>query len=162
MSDKYDVGSFGVTFAFPVKEGNLTIVTTQGVGGDVKRPSLASPVTKGTGLKIAGDLLFAPCAAGDVPVGFAAADPVDWAVEPKESANDGSYERRYCSIEFRGTKIKTVKLEAANSAVTAGDYIKVGATTAGCYDKGTSSNGIALALESAAANKGAEIAVLFL
>lgn len=162
MSEKYDVGSFGVTHAFKVKEGNLTIATTQGVGGDMTRPSLASPVTKGVGLKIAGDLLFAPCAAGDVPVGFAAADPNDWAVEPKQAALDGAYERRYCSIEFRGTKILTVPLEAANTAVTAGDYIKVGATTAGCYDKGTSSNGIALALEGASANSGAEIAVLFL
>ena len=144
MSEKYDVGSFGVTHAFKIKEGNLTIVTTQGVGGDMTRPSLASPVTKGMGLKIAGDLLFAPCAAGDVPVGFAAADPNDWAVEPKQAALDGAYERRYCS------------------AVTAGDYIKVGATTAGCYDKGTSSNGIALALEGASASSGAEIAVLFL
>ena len=162
MSEIYDAGSFGVTHAFKVKEGNLTITTTQGVGGDVKRPSLASPVTKGMGLKIAGDFLFAPVSAGDVPIGFAAADPVDWAVEPKESANDGSYERRYCSIEFRGWKIKTVPLEAGNSAVTAGDYIKVGATTADRFDKGTSSNGIALALEGASASSGASIAVLFI
>lgn len=162
MTVKYNAGSFGVTHAFKVKEGNLTIVTTQGVGGDIKRPSLATPVTKGTGLKIAGDFLFTPVTAGDVPIGFAAADPVDWAVEPTANANDGDYPRRDCSIEFRGTKILTVKLEAANTAVTAGDYIKVGATTAGCYDKGTSSNGIAIALEGATASSGAEIAVLFL
>ena len=45
--ERYNAGSFGVTAAFPVKEGNLTIVTTQGVGGDMKRPSLANPVSKG-------------------------------------------------------------------------------------------------------------------
>ena len=162
MSEIYDAGSFGVTHAFKVKEGNLTITTTQGVGGDIKRPSLASPVTKGMGLKVVGDFLFGPVAAGDVPIGFAAADPVDWAVEPTASATDGSYERRYCSIEFRGHKIKNVPLEAANTAVTAGDYIKVGATTAGKFDKGTSSNGIAIALQSASASSGDSIAVLFI
>ena len=162
MTIKYDIGSFGVTAAFPVKEGNLTIVTTQGVGGEIKRPSLASPVSKGLGLKVAGNFLFAPVTAGDVPIGFAEADPVDWAVEPKADKTDGNYERRYCSINFRGWAIKTVPLEAANSAVTAGDYIKVGATTAGKYDKGTSSNGIAIALEGASASSGDSIAVLFI
>jgi hypothetical protein len=162
MTTKYNVGSFGVTHAFPVKEGNLTMATTQGVGGEMIRPQLASPVTKGMGLKIAGDLLFAPCAAGDEPIGFAAADPNDWDVEPTADALDGAYPRRYCSIEFRGHKILTVKLEAANTAVTAGDPIKVGATTAGCYDKGTASNKIAIALEGATASSGAEIAVLFI
>ena len=159
---KYNLGSFGVTHAFPVKEGNLTMATTQGIGGEIVRPALASPVTKGVGLKIAGDLLFAPCAAGDEPIGFAAADPNDWESEPTADALDGAYERRYCSIEFRGHKILTVKLEAANTAVTAGDPIKVGATTAGCYDKGTASNKIAIALEGATASSGAEIAVLFI
>ena len=87
---KYNVGSFGVTHAFPVKEGALTISTTQGVGGEIKRPSLATPVTKGMGLKIAGDLLFEPVAAGDTPIGFAAADPNDWTTEPTQNALDGA------------------------------------------------------------------------
>lgn len=162
MTVHYDVGSFGVTHAFPVKEGNLTMETTQGVGGDITRPKLATPVKKGMGLKIAGDFLFTPVAAGDEPIGFAAADPNDWKIQPTAAATDGNYERRECSINFRGHKIKTVKLEAANSAVTAGDYIKVGSTTADCYDKGTSSNGIAIAFEGATASSGAEIAVLFI
>lgn len=162
MTVSYNVGSFGVTQAFPVKEGNLTMDTTQGVGGDITRPKLASPVTKGMGLKIAGDLLFAPVSAGDTPIGFAAADPNDWAVEPTANATDGNYPRRDCSIEFRGKKILTVPLEEANSAVTFGDYIKVGATTAGRYDKGAANNHIAIALESASASSGAEIAVLFI
>ena len=59
-------------------------------------------------------------------------------------------------------KILTVPLEAANTAVTAGDYIKVGATTIGCYDKGAANNHIAIALEGASANSGDSIAVLFL
>ncbi len=162
MTTTYAIGSFGVTAAFPVKEGNLTMTTTQGVGGDITRPSLASPVTKGMGLKIVGDFLFGPVTAGDTPIGFAAADPVDWAVEPTADKTDGNYERRYCSIEFRGHKIMTVPLEAANTAVTAGDYIKVGSTTAGKFDKGASNNHIAIALEGASASSGASIAVLFI
>lgn len=157
-----NVGSFGVTHAFPVKEGNLTMTTSQGVGGDITRPVLASPVNKGDALKIVGDRLFGPVAAGDEPIGFAAAEPNDWTVEPTADAVDGAYDRRECSIEFRGHKILTVKLEAANSAITANDPIKVGATTAERYDKGTSSNKIAIALEGAAANSGAEILVLFI
>ena len=58
--------------------------------------------------------------------------------------------------------MESVKLEAANSAVTAGDYIKVGATTAQCFDKGTSSNAVAIAIEGATASSGAKIAVGFL
>ena len=159
---KYNVGNFGVTNAFPVKEGNLTMATTQGVGGELVRPQLANPVNKGVGLKIVGDFLFGACAAGDEPIGFAAADPIDWESEPTADALDGAYPRRECSIEFRGHKILTVQLEAANSAITAGDPIKIGATTANCYDKGTSANKIAIALEGATASSGAEIAVLFI
>ena len=156
-----NVGSFGVTQAYPVKEGDLTIVTTQGVGGDITRPSLARPVIKGEGVKIVDDFLFAPLEAGDEPIGFAAAEPVDWTVEPTNDATDGDYPRRECSIEFRGHKILTVPLEENNTAVTAGDPIKIGATTPNHYDKGTASNKIAIALESATANSGAEITVLF-
>jgi hypothetical protein len=157
-----NVGSFGVTHAFDVKEGNLSMETTQGVGGEITRPKLANPVRKGMGLKIAGNRLFEPVSAGDVPIGFAAADPIDWTTEPTTAANDGDYPRRPCSITFRGTKILTVPLEAANSAITAGDYITVGSTTIGAYDKGSSSTGIAIALEGATASSGAKIAVLFI
>ena len=163
MTEKYDVGKFGPIQAFKVKEGNLTMTTTQGVGGDIVRPSLASPIVEGDPVKIAGDLLFVKCSAGDIPIAYAHANPNDWEVEPTANANDGDYPRRYCALEFVGRKIKTVKLEAANSAVTAGNYIKVGATTVGCYDKNANAtNAVGIALEGASASSGAEIAVLFI
>jgi len=163
MVEKYDVGKFGPIQAFKVKEGNLTMTTTQGVGGDITRPKVAAPVVEGDPVKIAGDLLFEKCSAGDAPIAYAHANPMDWDVEPTADANDGNYPRRYCSLEFIGKKIKTVKLEAANSAITAGNYIKVGATTVGCFDKNSNASGaVGIALESASASSGAEIAVLFI
>jgi len=162
MTEKYNVGKFGPIQAFQVKEGALTMVTTQGVGGDLTRPQVANPVSEGDPVKIAGDKLFVKCSAGDAPIAYAHANPMDWDVEPTADAADGAYPRRYCALEFVGRKILTVPLEAANSAVTYGDYIKIGATTVGKYDKGTSSNGVAIALESATASSGAEIAVLFI
>ena len=53
-----------------------------------------------------------------------------------------------------------MKLEAANSAISAGNYIKVGTTTAGCYDKSSSATD-AIALEDATASSGAIIKVAF-
>ena len=61
MVEKYDVGKFGPIQAFKVKEGNLTMTTTQGVGGDITRPQVASPILEGDPVKIAGDLLFEKC-----------------------------------------------------------------------------------------------------
>ena len=163
MVEKYDVGKFGPIQAFKVKEGNLTMTTTQGVGGDITRPQVASPILEGDPVKIAGDLLFEKCSAGDAPIAYAHANPMDWDVEPTANANDGDYTRRYCSLEFIGKKIKTVKLEAGNSAVTAGNYIKIGATTVGRYDKNANASGaVGIALEGASASSGAEIAVLFI
>ena len=57
--------------AFKVKEGNLTMQTTQGVGGDITRPQVANPVLEGDPVKIAGDLLFVKCSAGDTPIAYA-------------------------------------------------------------------------------------------
>lgn len=160
MAEIYDIGSYGITVTMKAKEGNLTMTATQGVGGEVIRPSLAAPIVKGDAVKLADDMTVEKCAAGDSPIGFAVADPENWINEPTANAADGAYERRTVSIQLLGRTIKTVPLEAANTKVSVGDKIKVGATTYGCYDKGTATNN-SVALEAAAASSGKSIAVLF-
>ena len=156
-----NVGTFGVTDTFNLNEGNMTIETVSGVGGDISKPKYASRMTKGTFVKITGDGTVSACAAGDAFHGILESNPIT-VKEPTEAANWGSYTPRRGSINTIFKKIKTVQLEAANTAVSAGDYIKVGATTAQRFDKGTSSNAIGIAIEGATASSGAKIAVGFL
>ena len=156
-----NMGSFGVTDTFSLNEGNVTMETVSAVGGDITKPKYASRMTKGLFVKITGDWTVSACTAGDAYHGILETNPRT-VKEPTANASWGSYTPRRGSINTIFKKIKTVKLEAANSAITAGDYIKVGATTAQCFDKGTSSNAIGIAIESASASSGAKIAVGFL
>ena len=156
-----NVGSFGVTDSFNLNEGNMTMETVSAVGGDITKPKYASKMSKGIFVKVTGDWTVSACAAGDAFHGVLESSPKT-VEEPTESANWGSYTPRRGSINTVFRKIKTVKLEAANTAVSAGDYIKVGASTAQCFDKGTSSNAIGIALEAATASSGAKIVVGFL
>ena len=142
-------GKFGVTHIFEANMGNRTIETIRDYQGKRTGPKYASEITK------------AKCGAGDTPIGIAIADYDHEGPIPKTPGTWGSYTNNaFVRVETFGKVIKTVKLEAANSKIDAGDPIKVGTTTAGCYDKGTSSNN-AIALEGAAANSGALIKVLF-
>lgn len=154
-------GKFGVTHIFEANMGNRTIETIRDYQGKRTGPKYASEITKGDLVKITGDEQVAKCGAGDTPIGIAIADYDHEGPIPKTPGTWGSYTNNaFVRVETFGKVIKTVKLEAANSKIDAGDPIKVGTTTAGCYDKGTSSNN-AIALEGAAANSGALIKVLF-
>ena len=100
-------------------------------------------------------------AAGDAAIGIAIADYDHDGKIPKDAANWGSYENNcFVRVATGARVIKTVQLEASNSAVSAGNYIKVGTTTAGCYDKSSGATD-AIALEDASANSGAKIQVAF-
>lgn len=155
-------GKFGVTHIFEAKMGNRTIATIRDGTGEHTGPFYANPIKKGDFVKISGPNQVEKCAAGDAPIGIAMADYDHEGAVPKTAANWGSYTNNaYVKVETFGRVIKTVKIEAANSAITAGDPIKVGTTTAGAFDKGTSSNKSAIALESASANAGGLLKVLF-
>ena len=56
--------------------------------------------------------------------------------------------------------MQTVQLEAANSKIVVGNYIKEGTTTVGTFDKSTSAT-CDIALQDAAASSGIKIDVLF-
>ena len=155
-----NMGSFGVTDTFKLNEGAVSMATVSGVGGDITKPKFATPAAKGLFVKITGDWTVTPCGAGDAYHGILVSNP-KMVEEPTVAGDFGTYEPRIGSVQCDGKVIKTVKLEAANSAISAGDYIKVGATTAQCFEKGTSSNAVGIAIESATASSGAKIAVLF-
>lgn len=154
-------GKYGVTHIFEANMGNRTIETIRDYRGKATGPKYANEIKQGDRVKITGPNQVAKCGAGDTPIGVAMADYDHEGPLPKTPGTWGSYDNNaYVRVETFARVIETVQLEAANTAVTAGDHIKVGTTTPGRYDKGSSSNN-AIALESAAANSGALIKVAF-
>ena len=154
-------GAFGVTHIFKAKQGNRTAGPQYNGFGKTKGVSYASDIHKGDLVKISGDEEVVKCSVGDTTaIGVAMDDFYHVGAIPTTSANWGSYDNNcYVKVETFGRTIKTVQLEAANSAVTAGNYIKVGSTTYGRYDKDSNSTN-AIALEAATASSGARIKVL--
>lgn len=154
-------GKFGVTHIFEAKQGNRTISTIVDGTGKHTGPAYANEIHKGDRVKISGPNQVEKCGAGDAAFGIATADYDHEGAVPKTAANWGSYTNNcYVRIQTGARVIKTVQLEASNSAVTAGNYIKVGTTTANCYDKSSSATDM-IALENATANSGAKIKVAF-
>lgn len=154
-------GSYGITHIFEAKQGNRTISTIVDGTGKHTGPAYANEIHKGDRVKISGPNQVEKCGAGDAAIGIAIADYDHEGAVPKTAANWGSYTNNcYVRIATGARVIKAVKLEAANSAISAGNYIKVGTTTAGCYDKSSSVTD-AIALEDATASSGAIIKVAF-
>ena len=154
-------GKYGVTHIFEANMGNRTISTIRDHAGKRTGPSYANEINEGNLVKITGPNQVAKCGAGDTPFGVAMADYDHEGPIPKTPGTWGSYDNNaIVKVETFARVIETVQLEATNSKIEAGDPIKVGTTTPGCYDKGTSSNN-AIALEDAAANSGALIKVAF-
>ena len=154
-------GKFGVTHIFEAKMGNRTIATIRDHSGKRTGPVYANEIHKGDRVKISGPNQVEKCGAGDAAIGIAMDDYDHEGAIPKTAANWGSYDNNtYVRVETTARVIKAVKLEAANSAITAGNYIKVGTTTPGCYDKSSNATD-AIALENASANSGAIIKVAF-
>lgn len=161
MMEIENKGTFGVTQMFYANMGDRTINTIRDHSGKRTGPTYENEIHKGDLVKISGDDEVTKCEAGDVPIGIAVDDYDHEGQIPTTAAEWGEYENNaIVEIETFARVIKSVPLEAANSAISAGDKIKVGTTTAGCFDKGTSSNN-AIALQGAVANKGGKIKVAF-
>ena len=154
-------GGYGVTHIFEAKQGNRTIDTVVDGTGKHTGPKYANEIKQGDRVKISGPNQVEKAGAGDAAIGIAMADYDHEGAIPKTAANWGSYTNNcYVRVETGARVIKSVKLEAANSAVSAGNYIKVGTTTPGCYDKSSGATD-AIALEDATASSGAMIKVAF-
>ena len=154
-------GTYGVTQMFEAKQGNRTISTIVDGTGKHTGPAYANEIHEGDRVKISGPNQVEKCAAGEAAIGIAIAGYDHEGAIPRDAANWGSYENNcYVRVETGARVIKSVKVEASNSKIVAGDYIKVGTTTPGCYDKSSGATD-AIALEDAAANSGALIRVAF-
>ena len=160
------VGEYGIVLDCTIKEGNVTIQESHKIGGNELEPHLSAPVRKGQPVKLAGydEKYHCPivelCSAGDKAIGYLFNSP-DWREkEPTADASYGEYDSRAASVEFRAKVMQTVQLEASNSKIVVGNYIKEGTTTVGTFDKSTNAT-CDIALQDATAGSGIKIDVLF-
>lgn len=161
MAELPKFGQLGPRIPFKCKEGNMTIQKINTVGGDIPGPVFQSPITDKMWVKLAGDWLIEPCAATDPEcIGQVVGTPKFQGQQPTVAANWGSYEPRRVDVELMGTAVRTVTLEALNTAISVGNCVKFGGTTAQTYDKATVENGTR-ALVAALQHTGAKIPVLF-
>ena len=173
MAKLYEFGKFGPQVPFIANEGNLTMVVGDGIGGVMLTPTFANPcvqedgLTPGVYVKLTADMEVTKCAADDSACIGKTVDRPQWVAgqQPTASASYGNFTPRKVTVALFCNKVSMVNLEAANSAITYGNYIKRGATTAQRFDKSSTATQM-IALQSAAANSGAfvlggQIAVMF-
>lgn len=160
MAELPSFGQLGRILKFKANQGNVTIATGRPVGGEMKVPVFATPFEIGDWVKLTGDWTVSKCAATDTEaIGQVYAYPQWKGHEPTESQTWGNYEPQIVSIDTMAIAVRTVQLEAANSAISIGNCVKLGATTAQRFDKATVENGTR-ALVAADASSGAKIPVL--
>jgi hypothetical protein len=162
MAELPNQGQLGPRFTFKCNEGNVTIQTGSPVGGDVSIPVFASPIADGDWVKLTGDRLISKCAATDPEtIGQVVGTPSWWNTkQPTANKTWGNYEPRRVTVECMCKAIRTVQLEAANTEVTYGMMVKLGATTAQRFDKATVEN-YTRVIVSGGASSGAKIPVMF-
>ncbi len=162
MAELPNQGQLGTRFTFKCKEGDVTIETGSPVGGEIQIPVFSAPIHDGDWVKLVGDRLIAPCAASDPEtIGQVVGTPSYWNTnQPTADATWGHYEPRRVTVECMCKGIRTVQLEPANTAVTYGQMVKFGATTAQRFDKATVENGTRV-IVGAGASSGAKIPVMF-
>ena len=161
MMELENKGSYGVSHIFNANMGDRTVKLGRDHSGRRPVVTYENEIEEGDLVKIVGPETVAKCGAGDTPIGIAMKDYDHEGALPTTSAAWGEYDNNaIISVETFARVIETVQLEPANSKITAGDKIKIGTTTPGCYDKGAASNN-AVALEDAAASSGAKIKVAF-
>jgi hypothetical protein len=161
MAELPKFGQLGPRVPFKCKEGNMTIQKINTVGGDIPGPVFASPIEDKMWVKLAGDMLIEPCAATDPEcIGQAVGTPQFKGSQPTTAKTWGNYEPRRVTVELMGTAVRTVTLEALNTAISVGNCVKFGATTAQAFDKATVENGTR-ALVASLQHTGAKIPVLF-
>ena len=168
MAKLYEFGRFGPQVPFIANEGNMTITMGDGIGGVMPVPTFANPcvqedgLTPGVYVKLTGNMEVTKCAAGDAACIGKTVDRPQWMAGQQPSANAtwGNFTPRKVTVALFCNKVTMVNLEASNAAISAGDYIKRGASTAQRFDKSVTGQGVAvptsmIALQGASANTGA-------
>jgi len=161
MAELPSYGDLGRKLPFKCNEGNMTIQTGSPVGGDVKVPVFANPLEDGDWVTLTDDNEVTKATKDSTElIGQVVGTPQWKGRQPTASATWGNYEPRRVTVDLLGKAVRTVQLEAANTAVAAGESIKIGATTAQRFDKASALN-TTRALVGAGASSGAKIPVIF-
>ena len=126
MSEQYNMGQLGVVAPFKVKEGTITMTTTNGVGGDKIEPVLSAAVEKGDFVKLTDDFQVIKTTDGsDFIIGRVYNNP-KWETEPRTNYTQAQAVSadllREVGIETIFKKILTVPAKASEG-ITAGKFV---------------------------------------
>lgn len=161
MAELPTFGQLGRIVTFKANQGDVTIASGRPVGGEMKVPVFQYPFEVGDWVKLTGNQTVSKCAKGDPEtIGQVYAYPQWKGPEPTTSKTWGDYEPQVVSIDTMAIAVRTVQLEAANTAISVGHCVKFGASTDQTFDKATVENGTR-ALVAAGGSSGAKIPVLF-
>lgn len=121
----YNVGDLGVNIVFKANEGNISIVTTAGIGGSRTEPALSAGIKKGDWVELSEDLEVVKATTGFV-IGRAKSNPRDFVKEPAtgytaSQARTAGYQREVV-IETVFKKIITLDA-VSSSGITYGNYL---------------------------------------
>ncbi len=149
-----------VGFPGKLNEGEMTVKMGNSPQGKTPTSFFANELEKGDYVKLSSeDITFEKCGAADPEViGYVDSEP-EFAEgqQPLEDASWGAYEPRSATIKLHGAFVKSIKLNENNPEIAMGDSVKYG--TPGRFTKGNNNN--TRALQTAAANSGSIVAVLF-
>lgn len=145
VKEAYNIGQLGVVTAFKCHEGNITMEKTHGVGGNQIKPQCSIPIEQYMKVTLSGDMTVKKATAGDIVIGYAYANPMDWEVEPRTNYTQEqailANMIRECSIETIFKKIERVTCKNGES-IAVGDYIKYGATNIDEFEEADSKTNI--------------------
>jgi hypothetical protein len=159
MVELREFGKLGPRITFEAEEGDRTMETLDGIGGETTGPVYSNKIMPGNYVKLIGDMRVENCDAGDtLIIGQAITKPTHRGMQPTAPALSGDYERRKLTVEVAADKISMVTLEPANAEIEAGDSLVLGANTAQTWDKSVAATNV-IALIGADANTGAKIPV---
>ncbi len=134
------MGKLGVVAPFKAKEGAITIATSQTAHGDIKAPSLASPLKKGDFVELDGELTVKALTTSGTPIGIVYNNGKWVNGEPTTAMNQSAAVSagalREVGIETIYKKIMTIDV---TGTVNAGNYLAPDDSTAGKFEQSASS-----------------------
>lgn len=145
VKEAYNIGKLGQRIAFKAKEGTITITETHGIGGNRIEPKLSAPIKKGDKLTIVGDMLVTKASTGDVIIGEAFSNPLDFKISPTKDYNQAQAVTadmlRELTVETIFKKIVWVTVKNGES-ISAGDYLEYGSTDINEFEEADSTSDI--------------------
>lgn len=162
MVEKRVFGQLGPRITFKCSEGDITMVTIDGVQGVRAGPVFDNPIRDKDILVLTDEMLVKTADpatdTGLLVIGRAVGNPEFIGMEPTADAVAGDYEERIVTVELMGTRVDMVTLVDDNAAVDTG--ANLGLADINLFDVAVAPENI-IALEDAEMDTGASIAALF-